>query len=114
MSAAIIIESPIDLSELEIKRVLFEHWAATPSGNAPSGKFGFNSGSSFHPRGLPEWSDGVEWHQIWPTHVPYSRDGFPVVRSDELIVDTVTAYLNGLAAEADALSDYITLNLGLS
>ena len=111
MSAAIIIESPIDLSELEIKRVLFEHWAATPAGNAPSGKFGFNSGSSFHPRGLPEWSDGVEWHQIWPTHVPGTRNGVPVVFNDQLSVEIFNGYLNGVAASADGLSDFITLSL---
>ena len=111
MSAAIIIESPIDLSELEIKRVLFEHWAATPAGNSPSGKFGFNSGSSFHPRGLPEWSDGVEWHQIWPTHVPGTRNGVPVVFNDQLSVEIFNGYLNGVAASADGLSDFITLSL---
>lgn len=108
---AIPFESPIDLNDLEIQRAILHHWGSTPAGSAPSGKIGYNSSATYHSRGVPEWSDGTDWHQIWPTHVPFSRDGFPVVRSDELIVDTVTAYLNGLAAEADALSDYITLNL---
>ena len=111
MSSEYTFEVPIDLSELEIKRVRLHHWGATPAALAPSGKIGYNSGITYRSRGLPEWSDGTEWHQIWPTYVPLVRAGFPVVVNEELTVDTVNAYLNGIAYKADNLSVPITINL---
>jgi len=100
-------ESPIDLSDLEIKRVRLHHWVATPAPNGPSGKIGFNSTGL-----IPEWSDGSVWHGIYPPHEPFVRDGFALVTGDQLAVDVFVGYLNGVAGQADALSDAITLTLG--
>lgn len=104
-------EAPVDMSDLEIKRLRLHHWGSTPSSNAPSGKIGYNSGSTFHPQGLPEWSDGLVWHQIWPAHEPFVRNGFAVVRNDELTVDVFTGYLNGIATRAEGLEDPIGIIL---